>query len=394
MNRSKPPEPHEPAGIYVHIPFCSRKCPYCDFYSITALDLMQRFVPALKQEMTLVAAELSRFDTVYLGGGTPSLFKAALIDEIIDTAQRLFPIMPAAEITIEVNPGTVTAAELKNYRNVGVNRINIGVQSFQDKNLKFLGRIHTAQEALKAFKMARRAGFNNIGLDLIYAIPGQTKTSWLRDMETAIALEPEHLSAYTLTYEPGTPIYANLEAKRFGPLTDRSVAEMIETTVSYLTGQGYIHYEISNFARSSETRSKHNQKYWSHIPYIGFGPSAHSFVKNNRSWNYSDTERYIDEVESGVLPLEGQEILTEEQRLIETIYLGLRKSEGIDLNRFQAVFGKTLMVKLDEIIEPLREKGYIDDTPGRWALTPEGMQRHESITQYIINPKFQAPNSK
>lgn len=345
---------------------------------------MQRFVPALKKELTLAVAELSRFDTVYLGGGTPSLLKADLIDEIIATAYRLFPIMPAAEITIEVNPGTVTVAELRNYRNVGVNRINIGVQSFQDKNLKFLGRIHTAQEAFKAFKMARSAGFDNIGLDLIYAIPGQTRTSWLRDMEAVIALEPEHLSAYTLTYESGTAIYANLEAKRFTPLSDRSVAEMIETTVSYLTGQGYIHYEISNFARSNETRSKHNQKYWSHIPYIGFGPSAHSFVGNKRSWNYSDTERYIAEVESGVLPLEGQEILTEEQRLIETIYLGLRKSEGIDLNRFQAVFGKAQFAKLDAIIEPLRKKGYIADTPGRWVLSPEGMLMHESITNWML----------
>ncbi len=383
MDRLKSPQPHAPAGIYVHIPFCKRKCPYCDFYSITALDLMQRVGPVVKQEVRLAAGELARFDTVYVGGGTPSLLKAALIGEIIDTAQRLFPIMPAVEITLEVNPGTVTVAEFKDYRNAGVNRINIGVQSFQDKNLKFLGRIHTAQEAFKAFKMARSAGFNNIGIDLIYAIPGQTKTSWRRDMEAAIALAPEHLAAYTLTYEPGTAIYANLEAKRFIPLSDQSIAEMIATTVSYLTGQGYIHYEISNFARSRATRSKHNQKYWSHIPYLGFGPSAHSFVGNKRSWNYSDTQRYIAVVERGIRPLEGQEILTAEQRLIETIYLGLRKSEGIDLNQFQAVFGKALIVKLEEVIGPLRENGYIADDPGRWVLTPKGLLMHESITHYI-----------
>ncbi len=386
MDRSKSPEPHEPAGIYVHIPFCKRKCPYCDFYSITALDLIQRFVPALKQEMTLGLAEFSRFDTVYIGGGTPSLLKAARIDEIIDTAQRLFSIMPAAEITIEVNPGTVTAAELKDYRNIGVNRINIGVQSFQDKNLKFLGRIHTAQEALKAFKLARSAGFNNIGIDLIYAIPGQTRTSWLQDLEAAIALGPEHLSAYTLTYEPGTAIYANLEAKRFAPLSDRFVAEMIETTVSYLSGQGYIHYEISSFARSRGTRSKHNQKYWSHIPYIGFGPSAHSFVGNKRSWNYSDTKRYIAVVESGILPLEGQEILTHEQRLIETIYLGLRKTAGIDLNELRLEFGEDQFANLKNIIRPLKEEGYFVDDSTRWALTFKGMLLHDSITHHITGP--------
>ncbi len=383
MGRSKSRKPNEPAGIYVHIPFCKRKCPYCDFYSTTALDLIKRFVPALKQEMTLADAKLSRFDTVYIGGGTPSLFKAARIDEIIDTAYRLFPIMSAAEITLEVNPGTVTVAELKDYRNIGVNRINIGVQSFQDKNLKFLGRIHTAQEASLAFKMARSAGFHNIGLDLIYAIPGQTRTSWLKDMEAVIALGPEHLSAYTLTYEPGTALYANLEAKRLAPLSDRSVAEMIETTVSYLTGQDYIHYEISSLARSSGTRSKHNQKYWSHIPYIGFGPSAHSFAGNKRYWNYSDTQRYIAVVESGILPLEGQETLTDEQRLIETIYLGLRKTAGIDLNELRLELGEDQFANLKEIIRPLKEDGYFVDDPTRWALTFQGMLMHESITNHI-----------
>jgi len=216
----------EPAGIYIHIPFCIRKCPYCDFYSVTDFSLKPPFLKALMREMRMVCNVSSRFNTLYIGGGTPSVLDAEDIRQIIMKARRSYDILPESEITIEANPGTVNPEKLRDYHHAGVNRINIGVQSFYDPNLKFLGRIHSARDAVLAIRWARKAGFDNMGLDLICGIPGQTKKSWLLDLQNAIEFEPEHLSCYMLTFEPDTPMDKDRQRGIFRPLNEHSAVSL------------------------------------------------------------------------------------------------------------------------------------------------------------------------
>jgi len=327
------------AGLYIHIPFCVKKCPYCDFYSVTDLSLKPRFLKALLREMELVSQEGLCFDTLYIGGGTPSVYEYDEIDLITTKAFQSFNILPDAEITTEVNPGTVKFEQLGGYRKAGINRLNIGVQSFQQKNLDFLGRIHTENEARRAIEDAHRAGFENTGFDLIYGLPDQSKQDWLHDLNKAIEYNPAHLSCYMLTYEKGTPLHSGLKAGRVQPLADDNIRALFETTIEFLEDHGYFQYEISNFARigkESETHvSRHNLKYWTRAPYIGLGPSAHSFIEPQRYWNVSIVDKYIEAIESGRLPVADREVLSEEQQLIEGIYLGLRMTRGIDLVWFR-----------------------------------------------------------
>ena len=378
----------EPAGIYVHIPFCLKKCSYCDFYSITDQSLVQPLIGALLGEMQMLSRGMQvpfRFDTIYIGGGTPSVLAAADIGRIIEAAGRSFQILAGAEITIEANPDTVKLKQLKGYRSAGANRINIGVQSFNDANLSFLGRIHSGQEAELAINRARQAGFDNIGLDLIYGLPGQTKKSWLLDLRRAIEFEPEHLAGYMLTYEPGTPLKQDRQKRRFTPLPETLVGDMFETTIAFLNSHGYVHYEISNFARSMSTRSRHNLKYWSSAPYSGLGPAAHSFVEPCRSWNHRNVKKYIQSIEAGRLPLEGKEVLTRKQRMIETIYLELRKTDGIDINIFDKKFNVSFKKTFKTIITDLEQKEFIRISQDRCALNPRGMLLQDSITANIID---------
>jgi len=378
----------EPAGIYVHIPFCIKKCSYCDFYSITDQSLTQPFIDALLGEMHLTSCSMqapSLFDSLHIGGGTPSILEAGIIGQIIKTARTKFQILPSAEITIEVNPDTVKQKRLQGYRSSGVNRINIGVQSFIDKNLTFLGRIHSGQDAGLAMQSARKAGFDNIGLDLMYGIPGQTKKSWLLDLQRAIECEPEHLACYMLTYEPGTPMDKDRQKGGFSPIPESLVKDMFETTIAFLNAHGYIQYEISNFARSRSAMSRHNQKYWSSAPYLGFGPAAHSFIKPVRFWNHRSLKKYIQSIEAGRLPVEGKEVLTQMQQMIEAIYLGLRKTDGIDIKVFEEKFNASFKRIFEKTITDLEEKGFIKVSQGRCALTTKGMLFQDSITANLID---------
>lgn len=382
------------AGLYVHVPFCINKCPYCDFYSITDLSLKSEFMGALMQEMQLTRNDALKFDTIYMGGGTPSLLDSKNISQIIENAHQSYEILANAEITLEVNPGTITAEQLEAYLHSGVNRINIGVQSFDQTNLHFLGRIHTSIDANLSVKWAREAGYENIGLDLIYGIPGQTKKSWLLDLRHAVEAEPQHLSCYMLTFEPGTPLDSKRQEGRFQPLSDRQVSELFETTLSFLNLHGYVQYEISNFAlapsggtsteNSELNQSRHNQKYWSFAPYIGLGPSAHSFLELNRSWNHPSVKKYIQKLEAGKLPIEGKETLSLEQLMIETVYLGLRQTKGISVDAFEKKFGVSFKEMFGETTTGLEEKGLIKYSQNRCALTPKGMLFLDSIASMFI----------
>ena len=382
----------EPAGIYFHIPFCVKKCPYCGFYSTTDLALKEAFLKALMREMRMLCDFSFLFDTIYIGGGTPSVLTAEDIGQIIETTRQLFKISADVEITVEVNPGAVDQERFAGYKNAGVNRINIGAQSFQETNLEFLGRIHSEKDINPAVKWARKAGFDNMGLDLIYGIPGQTKKSWLFDLQKAVDLKTEHLSCYMLTYEPGTPMDNDRREARFCPLSDKLVSDMFESTIEFLSANNYIQYEISNFALvksdkradKKDNMSRHNRKYWLSAPYIGLGPSAHSFVEPVRYWNIRNVIKYIKDVNEGRLPIEGKEVLSREQQMIEAISLGLRMTDGIKTDvfdkkfdvSFKKIFAKTLMY--------LEEDGLIRVAENRCSLTRKGMLFADSITSMLI----------
>lgn len=384
----------QPAGLYIHIPFCLKKCPYCDFYSITDLSLQPAFLDALASEMNMTRERVTVFDTVYIGGGTPSVLGINLIDNIIRTAHQCFNILPNAEITLEINPGTATLEQFKGYRQTGVNRINIGVQSFNSANLEFLRRIHSAGEAQMAIRWAQTAGYENIGLDLIYGIPGQTESSWLKDLRLAVEFHPQHLSCYMLSFEPGTPMYKDLQKGDFTPLPDPIVCELFETTQSFLTANGYIQYEISNFARkvidmpginsTQSNVSRHNMKYWNFFPYIGIGPSAHSFIEPQRFWNHSHVKKYIQELSAGRLPRAGKESLSREQLMIEAVYLGLRQAKGIEVDAFDKKFGVNFKAMFNGAVADLEEKGLVTMAQNRCALTPKGMLYLDSIAAMFI----------
>ncbi len=382
------------AGLYIHIPFCLKKCPYCDFYSITDTSLQPAFMDALASEMRMNRGGTLQFDTLYMGGGTPSVLDAKAVGRIIKIARQSYEILSDAEITLEVNPGTVTPEQLSMYRCSGVNRINIGVQSFNPDHLSCLGRIHSGRDASVAVNWAQKVGFKNIGLDLIYGIPNQTKKSWLMDLKLAVEIEPRHLSCYILSFEPGTPLYRDLQEDRLKPLAESQVCELFETTLEFLSDHGYIQYEISNFARESMNspglkaaelnRSRHNMKYWKFVPYIGLGPSAHSFLEPKRYWNFADVEKYIQDLDAEKLPFGGEERLSMEQLMIEAIYLGLRQTKGILIDVFDKKFGVTFKTMFKDTIDVLESKGLIELSQNRCALTSKGMLYLDTVVSLFI----------
>ncbi len=373
-----------PAGLYVHIPFCIKKCVHCDFYSITDTSLIDPFTDALRQEMTLRRQSPLRFDTLYMGGGTPSILKAKTIGRILEAAGRSFEILDKAEITLEVNPGTVNTRRLKAYRDLNINRLSIGAQSFQRENLMFLQRVHSVEDIAVTINGARKAGFDNISLDLIYGLPGQTAQAWLADLEKALAVAPEHLSCYMLTYEPDTPLGRDLRREKVLPPDEAVRADLFARTIEFLGRRGYELYEISNFARSESRQSRHNWKYWTFAPYIGLGPSAHSFMAPERCWNKSDVKSYITDLQAGMSPQEGKEVLSAEQQMMEMIYLGLRTRAGINVKDLEAKFDLNFKTRFRKPLQDLEAKEFALFADGRFKLTSKGLLFADSITAALI----------
>jgi putative oxygen-independent coproporphyrinogen III oxidase len=342
-----------PSGLYLHVPFCQSKCPYCDFYSHTDHSLIPRWLNSLEKEIELYQNQFFVFDTLYLGGGSPSCLSEQQIEKLIELIQERFPFVPGSEISIEANPDDLNPSKVKTCRTLGVNRISLGVQSFDDRELSFLRRRHLAEGAQKALDWIREAGFTNLGIDLIYGLPGQTKEQWLVTLEKALAYQPEHLSCYQLTLSKGTLFWGMKEKGQLKPISETDEETFFLTTARFLKDRGYLHYEISNFAREEKYFSRHNQKYWQRTPYLGLGPSAHSFQENRRWWNVRSLNLYCRTLEEGQAPIEEKEELDEEQILMEWISLGLRTRAGLDLNRLR---GK---LSLEKILPKLIENDWV-----------------------------------
>ena len=368
------------AGLYVHVPFCIRKCPYCDFYSETELQKLDAFLAALMQEMALVTPPGTLFDTIYIGGGTPSVLKGAQALTILEDAHRRFAFTRDVEVTIEVNPDTVSFDTLKALLSHGFNRVNIGIQSFDDHRLRFLGRLHSARKARGAIRLARKAGVEKLGLDLMYGLPHQSRKDWLSDLAEATSYEPEHLSCYMLTYEAGTPFDGWRKAGRFRPSSEDTVRDLFEVTIDFLSERGYEQYEISNFSRGNALRSRHNQKYWSHGPYVGLGPAAHSFLAPLRWWNYRSLNNYLRALGDGVLPVQGREQLNPGQLMLESVFLGLRTSNGIDMWGFKRQYDVDFLDHFGVLIERLEAQDLLSVSADRCTLTMEGMMVADTIS--------------
>ena len=371
-------------GLYVHVPFCVKKCRYCDFYSTSDLGLKGGVVSALVGEMNLRSLGDHVIDTIYFGGGTPSVLTAREMEIILSRIYDLGRVAPSAEVTMEVNPGTVDDVYLADMYSLGVNRLNIGIQSFQDDKLKFLGRIHSASDAVNTLSGARRAGFENIGMDLMFGIPHETSAAWGMDMNTAFSFLPEHLSCYMLTYEQNTPLYRALETGGVIPLGEQDVADLFILTSNRAGQHGYDHYEVSNFAGNTRYRSRHNQKYWSGIPYKGLGPAAHSFDGVERSWNYSNVRRYIHALDNGRLPVMEKECLTRTQVMMEKVMLGLRTFEGMDIRKFENLSGKRFDKQFQSVLDRVKERKWGDCCGGKFALNLAGMVYLDTVVEWFV----------
>jgi oxygen-independent coproporphyrinogen-3 oxidase len=361
------------AGLYIHIPFCLKKCPYCDFYSITDLSKKEAYLQALMAEIgQRKQPTLQKFDTVYIGGGTPSILSGMEIGKILETARSTFKILPTTEITLEINPGTLNTKALDAYRQAGVTRISVGVQSFNDRILKTLERIHTVDEVTRVLKQVVDGGFNRVSIDLIYGIPGQSMADLRTDLDQATQLGIDHISCYMLSFEPGTEFETRKQAGKIIPVPDTKTAEMFKVVVSTLSNRGYAPYEISNFSRPG-CQSRHNVKYWDGISYIGVGAGAHSFNGTTRSWNYRHVEQYIESMADGRLPLSGKEELTRSQHMLEAIYLGLRTTAGIEKAGFERRFNIDFEAVFGDVVFDFKKRGMIDEDERRLALTVDGM---------------------
>ena len=366
-------------ALYVHFPFCVRKCLYCDFNSRAGSEIPQAaYTDAIVREMELrrdTLPEGTSASTLYLGGGTPSLLEPALLERIINAASRLFSLEPAAEITIEANPGTVNREKLADYRSAGANRLSLGIQSFSEEMLARLGRVHTVHDGLSSFAAAKAAGFANIGIDLIHSLPGQTLEMWRAELASAVALRPEHISAYGLTIEAGTPFHAMERSGELALPEEETAAEMFENTSEQLSEAGYEHYEISNFSLPG-FRSRHNQVYWQRGDYLGFGAGAHSFLSSptfGSRWKNPDTpESYMQSIAYGIAPVEELSILTEQEAMSECLFLGLRVLDGVDGNRFGLEFGRPLGEAYPEEIRALLNEGLLEWRKGHLRLTGKG----------------------
>ena len=361
-------------GVYVHIPFCKRKCNYCDFASYGGREeAREAYIDALGVEALVRGQEMvlkhGRPETIYIGGGTPTALTLEQMGTVMALMKSVFG--EPEEFTAEVNPGTVDGEYLKKLRAWGVNRLSIGVQSFDDTLLKRLGRIHTAAQAEETLKLAREAGFENLSLDLMYGLPGQDLDTLKESVEKALGLDPQHISIYGLQVEEGTPFYRDQQEGKLALPAEADTEAMYDYMTEYLPAQGYRRYEISNFARPGK-ESRHNLSYWQDVPYLGLGSAAHSYLDGMRLENVADLDEYINTIKSGSLPLRSEEDPSEQHHMEEFAFLALRTMKGIDKKKFKDTFGKDLRSVYGKKINRLVRQGLLQENKRTVSLTKAG----------------------
>lgn len=361
------------AGIYIHIPFCRKRCHYCDFFKSTDFSQKSRVLAGIKKELESRAAELNseEITTIYLGGGTPS---ALLIDELKDLLtiiQQNYRISATAEITMEANPDDLSQAILSAIREIGFNRLSMGVQSFAESDLKLMNRRHGVMQALQSVKWAKRAGFSNISIDLIYGLPNQTLEEWERNVRIAVELDVQHISAYNLTYHEGTVFYDQLKKGILKELPDELSLQQFELIIQILKDAGFEHYEISNFCKPG-LYSQHNSSYWKNKKYLGIGPSAHSFDLHSRRWNVSSITKYLHGLESDE-PYYEAEVLSEQDRYNDYIITGLRTVWGISERFIETEFAESYLIHFQDKLKKYIQSGHVISTPETVTLSPEGL---------------------
>jgi oxygen-independent coproporphyrinogen-3 oxidase len=379
-------------SAYLHIPFCEKKCIYCDFYSIEDLRSQSSFVSLLEREIGLKSAAYPEYKgrelkTIFFGGGTPSLLSPDELGRIVQSLKDQFTFASDIEFTLECNPGTITSEKLEGYKALGANRLSFGVQSFHADELEFLSRIHDASQAREAIRLAREVGFENVNLDLIFALPNQTKEKLQYSLEEALKLETDHISAYNLIVEEGTPLNRMVRLGQVGEMESDKAADLFAFVQEILTNCGFEQYEISNYARSKEKRCKHNLVYWDGFAdYISFGPSAHEFLHGTRSWNVSSLERYSEFIVKNEMPRINSETLNQDERRTEVLYCQLR-SIGIDLGRFEREFGEDLLFHSE--IEHLRNEGMVDLRDSFLHLTEKGYRYCDAIVVRLMQNQLE-----
>ena len=387
--KKKKAEPKRDLGLYIHIPFCVKKCNYCDFLSAPADDTTKkRYVEVLCKEIEGYKKLTGAYQlaTIYFGGGTPSVLDVSLVEQVLDTVRNNFSVDATAEITLEVNPGTASLDKLKRYRELGINRLSIGMQSAKETELKLLGRIHTFEEAKKTVAWAREAGFANISLDIMSALPGQSFEDYKENLEAVIALQPEHVSSYSLIVEETTPFYdlysegAPKEQELPDEETDRA---MYAYTKERLVQAGFERYEISNYAKPGY-ESRHNSSYWTGVEYIGVGLGASSLFTNARYHNETDLLTYMEEMEAGQDVRREVERLVEEEQMEEFMILGLRRMCGVSRAEFQSRFGRPLETVYGSALHKLKKQGLLTVDGDVVTLTELGIDVSNQVFMEFV----------
>jgi oxygen-independent coproporphyrinogen III oxidase len=362
------------AGIYIHIPFCRQACTYCNFHFSTTLGQKEQLLNALQQEIILTTQHqtgVEKIDTIYIGGGTPSLLTAAEINNILLSIKRSFTLNQEAEITLEANPDDITKEALSQWLQLGINRLSVGLQSFNEAELKWMNRAHNARQSLQSINDISAAGFLNFSVDLIYGSPLLSNDDLIKNVQTVISKNIPHVSAYALTVEPKTALHALISKKKSAPVDEARQAEQFYHLVQMMEMAGYEQYEISNFAKPG-FRSRHNSSYWQGKKYYGFGPAAHSFDgKNIRRWNVANNSLYIKSIEKKLVPFE-EEILTPTQQLNERIMISLRTMEGLDLHKINTEFGEHLSMEIERNANLFIRDKKLLHVQNKLVLTKEG----------------------
>jgi oxygen-independent coproporphyrinogen-3 oxidase len=374
--------PHAAAGLYIHVPFCTSVCPYCDFAVLIAGEERRAsWADGVVEEARLYEDLGFVFDTVYLGGGTPSCTAPGRLAAVLEGVAESVDIVPDAEVYLEANPEDVSSVAAAAWRDLGIAMVSLGVQSLDDRELAFLGRRHTADQARRAAEVLLESGFHTVSLDLIFGLQGQTAVSWRDQLEQAVALGADHLSCYQLTFHEGTVLGRRKDQGLVRELGDDEQAELFDLTHELLADAGYRAYEVSNFARSPAHRSRHNSKYWDHTPYLGLGPSAHSFAGGRRWWNRRKLRLWRAALDQGQTPVEGEELLSHDQLLLEAVMLSLRTPDGIDLALVEERFGLDLLAANAEVVDRWQSTGHLVVEEGHIRPTVRGLAIADSLAR-------------